>query len=78
MGYRFPADVEKLIQKRMEEGRYASEDDVLRDALQALARQSADLAAIEAGVDDMEAGRFQSVEEFDAAFRQKNGIEPDA
>jgi Arc/MetJ-type ribon-helix-helix transcriptional regulator len=34
--YQFPADVEQLIKQRMALGIYASEDEVLRDALGAL------------------------------------------
>ena len=78
MAYQFPPDVDKLLKERMHEGQYASEDDVLRDALKALARESADFAAIQAGINDMEAGRFKPLEEFDAEFRSKNGIEQDA
>ncbi len=36
MTYQFPADVEQLIKQRMALGVYASEDEVLRDALGAL------------------------------------------
>ena len=36
MTYQFPADVEQLIKQRMTLGIYASEDEVLRDALGAL------------------------------------------
>lgn len=36
MAYRVPADVEQLIKQRMALGAYSSEDDVLRDALEAL------------------------------------------
>ena len=36
MTYQFPADVEQLIKQQMALGVYASEDEVLRDALGAL------------------------------------------
>ncbi|MBS0207720.1 MAG: hypothetical protein JSS27_02080 [Planctomycetes bacterium] len=36
MSYQFPPDLEKLVQDRMAAGGYASEDEVLRDALRAL------------------------------------------
>ena len=36
MAYQVPADVEALIKQRMALGAYASEDDVLRDALESL------------------------------------------
>ncbi|MCE9557000.1 MAG: hypothetical protein K8T91_26945 [Planctomycetes bacterium] len=36
MVYRFPPDVEQQIKERLASGRYANEDDVLREALEAL------------------------------------------
>ncbi len=79
MHYRFPADVEKLVKQRMREGQYASEDDVLRDALKALDTQQqvvieedpAVVEGIRRGLADMEAGRGQPFEEFDAEFRRR-------
>jgi Arc/MetJ-type ribon-helix-helix transcriptional regulator len=68
MAYQFPPDVEKLVKERMAAGGYTSEDEVLRDALEALGyfvhsqmeaeeeyRQT--VAAVREGVADMEAGR---------------------
>ena len=70
MAYQFPPDVEKLVREQMTAGGYASEDDVLRDALAALgqfahSREDADeefrltVAAVKQGVADMEAGRMR-------------------
>ncbi len=78
MAYQFPPDVEKLVHQQMEKGQYASEDDVLREALKRLARDQDDVAAIRAGIEDMEAGRFRSLEQFDTEFRATNGIDRDA
>jgi Arc/MetJ-type ribon-helix-helix transcriptional regulator len=36
MAYQFPPDVERLVKDRMASGNYASEDEILRDALGAL------------------------------------------
>jgi Arc/MetJ-type ribon-helix-helix transcriptional regulator len=36
MNYRFPSDIEDRLRVRMRDGRYQSEDDVLRDAMDAL------------------------------------------
>jgi predicted transcriptional regulator len=44
-------------------------------AIEALAQQD-DLAAIQAGIDDMEAGRVASLEEVDARIRAKLGMAP--
>ena len=46
MGYAFPADVQQMIAGRMAGGGYATEEDVLRDALKALAEGEEDLAAV--------------------------------
>lgn len=49
------------------------EEDVHRRALEALRRQD-DLKAIQAGIDDMEAGRIVSFAEVDARIREKLGL----
>jgi Arc/MetJ-type ribon-helix-helix transcriptional regulator len=36
MHYQFPPDIEDRVRTRMSEGRYQSEDDVIRDAMDAL------------------------------------------
>jgi putative addiction module CopG family antidote len=74
MSYQIPADVSGLIQAQLASGTFRNQDDVLRAALQALERQTADLAAIRAGIDDMEAGRHRPLEEFDREIRAKYGF----
>jgi Arc/MetJ-type ribon-helix-helix transcriptional regulator len=70
MGYQFPPDVEKLVRGHMAAGGYASEDEVLREALLAfgeLVRSPEEVgeeyrqtvAAVEAGVADANAGRMR-------------------
>jgi Arc/MetJ-type ribon-helix-helix transcriptional regulator len=74
MSYQFPPDVAKLVQEQMTAHGYASEDDVLRDALDALGhfahscedaeeefRQT--VAAVREGIADMEAGRMRPLRE---------------
>ncbi len=36
MNYQFPPDIEERLKARMSDGRYQSEDDVLREAMDAL------------------------------------------
>ncbi len=36
MNYQFPPDIEERVKARMSDGRYQSEDDILRDAMDAL------------------------------------------
>lgn len=56
MPYPFPPDLQQMISARLAKGIYQSEDDVLRSALQLLAEQEEDLAAIQAAVDEWQAG----------------------
>jgi Arc/MetJ-type ribon-helix-helix transcriptional regulator len=64
------------IQRQISMEGYSSADEVLRDALAALRREE-DLRAIQAGIDDMKAGRVMSLEDFDREFRQEKGIAAD-
>ena len=56
MTYAFPPDVEELVASRMAAGGYATEDDVLRDALRALAEEEEDLAAVREAIAEYRAG----------------------
>lgn len=76
MSYRVPPDVERLVSEQMRQGSYESEDDVLRDALHALAEKNEDLAAIRAGIEDMEAGRMKPLRDVDAEIRRNLGFNP--
>ena len=42
MNYQFPPDIEHRVRARMNDGRYQSEDDLLRDAMDALDRVEQD------------------------------------
>jgi putative addiction module CopG family antidote len=56
MSYAFPADVQQLIAGRMATGGYATEEDVLRDALRALAEEEEDIAAVRDAVAEFRSG----------------------
>ncbi len=73
MSYQFPPDVEQRIRDQIALGNYANEDEVLRDALEALDARNADLAAIRAGVEDMEAGRMRPIAQVADEIRRKHG-----
>ena len=66
------------IKQRMKTGQYASEDEVLREALRALKLRDDEVAAIQEGIDDMEAGRVKPLREFDREFRERKNIPQDA
>jgi putative addiction module CopG family antidote len=79
MGHQFPPDVENQLRERMATGQYASEDDVLRDALAALKRQDQNVAAIREAIMEMEAGdRGRPFDEFVNEFRVRHNIPKDA
>jgi len=79
MAYQFPADVQDQLRQRIATGLYATEDDVLRDALRALKLQEEDVAAVELAIADMEAGdRGKPFDEFVEEFRRKHKIPQDA
>ena len=74
MNYPFPSDVEQRVQSQLETGLYPAEEDVLRAAMTALERERDDLASIQAGIEDMEAGRYRPFAQIDTEFRQKHNI----
>lgn len=67
-------DVWNEIQRHIATGGYASHDEVLRDALNALRFREGEIEAIQQGIDDMEAGRILPIREFDRQFRQRNAL----
>ena len=86
MPYQLPPDVEKLVRDHMAAGGYASEDEVLRDALEALGRfvHSQDefdeeyrqtVAAVQEGAADAEAARMRPLRSIldDARGRRSAG-----
>jgi Arc/MetJ-type ribon-helix-helix transcriptional regulator len=78
MPYSFPPDVKRLVETRMASGKYASEDDLLRDALDALSAESDEVEAIQAAVAEWRAGDpgVPLAEGFNAVRRRHN--EPNA
>ena len=74
MGYVLPPELDRLMRDTMASGGYASEDEVLRDALRTLAERDQAVALIEAGVADLEAGRVRPLAEADANLRRKHDI----
>jgi putative addiction module CopG family antidote len=75
MKYEFPPDVKQLVRERMASGQYASEDDVLREALQALAEEEADVIAIRQAVAEMDMGdEGIPLDEAFETIRRKHGL----
>jgi antitoxin ParD1/3/4 len=69
MNVRLPPELEDLVREKVETGLYASESEVVAEALRLLdrvdqtpsMRQGALLAAIQVGEDDIAAGRFTAI-----------------
>ena len=78
MSYQFPLELDRLVKRQLASGEYESEDEVLIAAMRSLEQQQQDLAAIREGIEDMEAGRVQSIRDFDRDFRETKGIPEDA
>lgn len=74
MAYQFPPDVQQLIREAVAFGGYATEDDLLREALHALIQRNEETAALQAGINDMNAGRYRLVREVDAEIRNRLGF----
>jgi len=66
------------IQRQIATGSYTSHDEVLREALAALRFREQEVAAIQEGIDDMEAGRITPLRDFDREFRRRKNIPHDA
>ena len=73
MSLQLPADLTSTIQSFLVGGRYENEVEVVRNALASLKRDE-DLAAIQAGIDDMNAGRVRPWEEVKAEIQTKHGF----
>lgn len=56
MPYAFPSDLQALVGEQMASGKYASEDELLRCALSALAEEEEDLDAVRESLAEWRAG----------------------
>ena len=74
MQERLSPEVDQLIREQMASGQYASENDLIQQAIQALRWQKQEVAAIQAGIDDMETGRVIPLHDFDREFRARHNI----
>jgi Arc/MetJ-type ribon-helix-helix transcriptional regulator len=72
MSYVFPPEIDQLMRLRMATGKYRSEDELLRDALVALAEQEDDLAAVQDALAELAAGDVgQPLDEAFCEIRQR-------
>lgn len=73
-----PPDLDQQVKHYLACGQYETEEDVLRDALRALADEQGVLDDIRQGMEDLEAGRGRSLDAVDADIRKKHNIPQDA
>jgi putative addiction module CopG family antidote len=74
MTYEIPAQLQSLIDQKMSTGQYASQDELLTEALRSLDDHEAAVADIQQGIEDEAAGRMRPLDEVDADIRQKLGF----
>lgn len=73
-----PPDLDQQVKQYIASGHYRTEEDVLRDALRALAEEQSVRDDIRQGLEELDAGRGRSLEEVDADLRKKHNIPQDA
>ena len=73
-----PPDLDQQVKHYLSSGQYQTEEDVLRDALRALADEQAVLDDIRQGMEDLAAGRGRPLEAVDTDIRKKHNIPQDA
>jgi len=77
MPYQFPPDVDELVRGRMASGNYATEDELLKEALLALTEQEGDLLAVREALAEFEAGDAGvSLDEAFGGVRQRRAADP--
>jgi Arc/MetJ-type ribon-helix-helix transcriptional regulator len=74
MSYVPSTEVLSLVQQHIASGRFASEEDVLLEALRVLDEKEQTIAAVAAGYEDVKAGRHRPLADSDAGFRRRHGL----
>ena len=79
MTFPFPPDLQEFVRDQLASGKYASEEELLRDAFQALAEEEEDLAAVREAVGQWQAGDpGVPLDEAFETIRRKHGIPREA
>jgi antitoxin ParD1/3/4 len=69
-------ELDRLVHDKLATGLYGSVEDVLTAALRALGNEEESMAAIAEGFEDIETGRYCSLDEANAEFYRKYGVSP--
>lgn len=75
MQIELPEDICERI-RRVAENQGSPLADIVRRALDSLEWYESERAAIQIGLDALDAGRFRDFDDFDREFRKENGIPP--
>ena len=73
----FPPELDRMVRGKLATGEYASEDEVLLEAMRVLADRDEAVAGVRAGIEDMHAGRVQPLSDVDAKLRSQYEIPKD-
>lgn len=74
MAYCFPPELDRLVREELATGAYASEEDLLLEAMRALQDRNETIGGIREGLADLEAGRVRPLDVVDAELRTKRSI----
>ncbi len=74
LSHHLPEELASLVRREFALGHFASEEDLLREALKSLAEQREACADIEEGLKELERGGGRPFEEFDLEMRRTFGI----
>lgn len=76
MPYQFPPDLDVRVKAFLKNGRFQTEDDVLREALDSLEREEQEVvSSIQRSMREFEAGDFQTLDEVDSEIRKELGFQ---
>lgn len=74
MMHEIPAQLQTLIDQKMATGQYATQEELLVEALHALDDYEEAVIDIQQGIEDEAAGRMRPLDQVDADIRQKLGF----
>jgi Arc/MetJ-type ribon-helix-helix transcriptional regulator len=77
MSYVLPPELERLVREELATGVYASEDEVLLEAMRALHERDDAIVGIQEGLSDLNAGRVLPLDAVDVELRAKHSIPRD-
>jgi Arc/MetJ-type ribon-helix-helix transcriptional regulator len=74
MSYAFPPELDRLVREELATGEYASEDDLLLEAMNVLRDRGEAIVGIKEGLADLDSGRTRPLGVVDDELRKKHNI----